>query len=137
AVRLLLLPEATAAHSVRTAAQHVGPVLHVRSQLRKDRVVVADEVELREPVVGPEDLVRVRDVHGSRTSSGRFSSRRPRYTGWRSFLSAVHSWNAICATSRGASQVAPFSRGGSVNGGVFWTSGRNCRCSDASVLWEK
>src|ERR1700722_6353124 len=56
---------------------------------------------------------------GSTTSVGFLSSRRPRKTGWRSFRSAVHSWNAICATNRGASQVTFFSRGGSTKGGLF------------------
>src|SRR5262249_41957438 len=115
AVRLLLLPEALSAEAIRTTAEDERPTLHVRPDLREDALVVVDEVALRVALVGPEHLRRVRDRdrHARTHSSGRLSSRRPRKTGWRSFLSSVHSWNEICATSFGASHTVPFSRGGS------------------------
>ena len=69
----------------------------------------------------PRKKVRVASIahqFGRMQSRGSLSSRSPRKTGWRSLPSAVHSANAICATSFGASQVSCFSRGGSTNGAV-------------------
>ncbi len=40
------------------------------------------------------------------TSSARLSSRSPRYTGWRSLLSSVHSVKRTCATRSGRTQCA-------------------------------
>src|SRR6266545_3974566 len=73
---------------------------------------------------------------GRMTSAGFLSSRRPRYTGWRSRWSAVHSWKEICATSRGSTQAAPFSRGGFLTGGVLTTRGRSFACREFKVLWS-
>src|SRR5262249_19437989 len=80
--RLLLLMETRALEAVRTALEGDQPVLHPRAELRPDERVVAHEVELGDVVIGPEDLVRVRDPdavdYGSRHSRGSLSSRSPR-----------------------------------------------------------
>src|SRR6266540_3697954 len=143
---------------LRGSAEREQAVLHVGFQLRKDHVVEPREIEFRVSLPGPEDLGRVGQTDrrfwildfgfwilsagfhdlppGRMTSAGFLSSRRPRYTGWRSRWSAVHSWKEICATSRGSTQAAPFSRGGFLTGGVFMTRGRSFACKEFNVLWS-
>ena len=68
---LLLLVKALAAHPVRTALQGEGAIVDVRLQARKDALIEGDEIRLRVPLLGPEDLVGVRDGDGERCVRGR------------------------------------------------------------------
>ena len=61
-----IVAAALAAETVGAALEAEQAVAHVRLQVREDEVVVADQVELRVAVDGPEDLVRVRDADGER-----------------------------------------------------------------------
>ena len=58
-----LLEERLAGDAVGVAAHRERPIAQVRDDVRGDLPVVLEHVRLRDPLVGPEDLVRVRERH--------------------------------------------------------------------------
>ncbi len=142
--RRVLLEEALALPAVGIALHRERPAAQVRDEHLRDVAVVRDEVALRDPLVGPERLVEVRQAKlpsprftvvgtGSRsrlTSGAALSSRRRRYDGARSRPSCVHSANSTSATSTGSTQVTSELR----TRGIFGTSanGESGRSSGAS-----
>ena len=105
----------------------------------KKRVAVGfDLLELGDVDFVPPRGDAGRETVGSlRTASGFTSSRSPRYVGWRSFPSAVHSVNFTSARSRGLTQWArSLVRGMTAKGLVFvlsaWSAFQT-RPSSASV----
>ncbi len=59
-LRRVLLEEELALPPVGVALHRERPVLEVRDEHRRDRVVVREQVALRDPLVRPEELVQVR-----------------------------------------------------------------------------
>jgi hypothetical protein len=63
--RRVLLEERLAERPVGIAAHREGPVAQMRHEHGRDGAVVLDQVALRDPLVGPEDLVEVRELHAA------------------------------------------------------------------------
>src|SRR5690606_5660195 len=61
----ILLVERLALDAVGIASQNQWTVLQVGQKVRGDGTVISDEVALRVTLLGPEDLVLVRDLHAA------------------------------------------------------------------------
>ena len=113
--RRVLLEERLAVRAVGIAAHRERPVAQVRHEHRRDRAVVVDQVALRDPLVGPEDLVEVRELDAALgsarpgssrcTSRAGLSSRSPWNDGARRCPSCVHSANSTSQTSFGSTHT--------------------------------
>ncbi len=64
ALRLFFLIETLAAHAIGTALQRENAVLHVRLKFVENRRVIFGEVEFCVVLLGPENLVRMRNRDG-------------------------------------------------------------------------
>ena len=73
--RRVLLEERLAERAVGIAAHRERPVAQVRHEHVRDLAVVVDQVALRDPLVGPEDLVEVRELDARRSRISRDAPR--------------------------------------------------------------
>ena len=104
--------------AVGIAAHRERPSAQVRQEHAGDLAVVVDQVAFRDPLVGPEDLVEVRELHAlvgidrdprAAPPRGALSSRSPSNTGARRCPSCVHSANETSASRTGRTHTtSPF-----------------------------
>jgi hypothetical protein len=147
----VFLEEAGPAYAIRVPVQYHWPIAKIGQDHIGYLVVIANDVTLRETLLGPENLVEMSEVprwplptpdptlllYWRLTRFGRsrincvadLSVRRPRNTGWRIRPSFVHSVNLTSATSRGRTHVVERSFG------ILPLTGFHALCSFTSLAW--
>ena len=111
-LRRVLLEERLAERAVGVAPHRERPVAEVRHEHRRDRAVVVEQVALRDPLVRPEELVEVGELHArlplrTRSAAAARAAHRgpacrrggPGSDGARRWPSCVHSANSTSQTS--------------------------------------